>query len=162
MNFNQQFGQGSYQGYSYPRPMTNGRSWGTKAPYNPNSGYRAPLGSYPQRKKSGAKIKDGKNGKPCITAWKKNRGAFLTLIACPNNGENALAKGGAIIRNKKGEEYARWTATIVNRTTGSVSTHSALYNLSTGKLYLPDLKMVASPRANNGGYFGNSFVSKRR
>ena len=152
------------QGYSSQRRYPN-------PPYMPSinqmmgqpSGY--PNGyaqQAPPRKKSGAKISQGKNGKPVMTGWKKSRNAFLTLVACPNNGANIARKDGSIITNAKGQEYARWTCTLVDRSTGSVTTHSGLYNLTTGKLYIPDLKMVASPSAPNGGYFGNSYVSKRR
>lgn len=157
MAWNQQFGNNSYQGRNQGFSSQNYQ----QAPYNP--GYQnAPQyrNNRPQRKKSGCRIKEGRNGKPCITAWKKTRSAFLTLIACPNNGANLMAKDGSVITNKKGQEYARWTGTIVDRNTGSISTHSCLYNLSTGKLYIPELKMVASPNANNGGFWGNSFVSR--
>lgn len=164
MAWNQQSGYNSYQGY--------GGGGYTRAPFNPNNGnspqrsgqrtaYRGGYNNQaPARKKSGCRIKEGKNGKPCITAWKKTKVAFLTLMACPNNGANLMAKDGSVITNKKGQEYARWTGTIIDRNTGSVSTHSCLYNLSTGKLYIPELKMVASPNANNGGFWGNSFVSR--
>jgi|GEM_PF-2969873 len=141
-------------GYGY-----NNRQYGSY----PQRGYsRQYNGGYQQqpRKHSGARIKDGKNGKPVITAWKKSRFSFTTLVACPNNGKNITRKDGKPIVNSKGQEYARWTATIVDRSTGTVSTHSALYNLSTGKLYITDLKLVASPKAPNGGYFGKSYVSR--
>lgn len=149
-------------GNNYPRQ--NSHSNYRRNQYNDrhDSAYYSPRGNGMPNKKSGARIKDGSNGKPCITAWKKTKVAFLTLIACPNNGKNLMAKDGSVIMNAKGQEYARWTGTIVDRNTGSVSTHSCLYNLSTGKLYIPELKMVASPKAANGGFWGNSFVSKRR
>lgn len=142
---------------NYRSQQSNYRSGSNGSNYNGGGRYGTSA-----KKKSGARIKDGKNGKPCITAWKKTRAAFLTLIACPNNGANALAKDGSVITNRKGQEYARWTCTMVDRNTGSVSTHSGLYNLSTGKLYLPELRMVVSPQAPNGGFWGNSFVSKKR
>lgn len=161
MSWAQQFNNASYQRQN----MVMAGSWGARSPFNPYH-RSAPQQAYPNsrqiRKHSGARIKDGKNGKPVIFGWNKKRSAFLTIVACPNNGANALAKGGAIITNKKEQEYARWTATIVEKNTASVSTHSALYNLSTGKLYLPDLGMVVNPNAPNGGYFGRCVPSKRR
>jgi len=154
------FNNNSYQGRSngYNRAGNYNR-----APYNPqyNNAPQYRNGA-PPRKKSGAKETMGKNGKPAISAWKKTRNAFLTLIACPNNEANVMRKDGSAIINKKGQEYARWTATLVDRNTGSMSTHSCLYNTVTRKLYIPDLKMVANAHAANGGYFGNSYMSKRR
>lgn len=154
MSFNYQFDNNSYQGRSYQRQYNKpvGR------------GYRqAPMNAYqPTPKKSGCRITEGKNGKPCVTAWKASKHGFLTLVACPNNGDKLMRQDGSVIVNKKGQEYARWTAKLVDKHSGSVSSHQALYNLATGKLYLPDLKMVASPKAPNGGFFGNSYVSKRR
>lgn len=162
--WNQQFNSNSYRRYSYRPETSNGGRWGARAPYNPS--YRGdqfqPSSIYTPSKKSGAKIKDGKNGKPAISAWKKTRNSFLTLIACPNNLKNVGAKDGHKMVNKRGQEYARWTGTLVEKNTGSISTVSCLYNLNTGKLYIPELKMVANPQAPNGGYFGNSYVSKRR
>lgn len=142
--------------YNNNRPYYN-RGYNRNYGQNYGGGYQ----SQP-RKKSGAKLTQGKNDKPVISAWKKNRYAFLSMVATPNNGENIAAKGGRVIKNKKGQEYARWTVTITERNTGQVSTHSGLYNLATGKLYIPDLKLVANPKAPNGGYFGNSFVRNRR
>lgn len=164
-NGNFQFNDQSFrsqQGRYFPQ-HSNGGSYGRKAGYNPNyQGTANYTAAYPKRKKSGAREKVGKNGKPCISAWKKSRNGFLTLIACPNNEANVMKKNGQPIINGKGQEYARWTGTMVERNTGAVSTHSCLYNTVTGKLYIPELNMVASPRANNGGFFGNSYVSKRR
>lgn len=166
MAFNQQFDDYSMRA---GRGMYGSRNGYTKAPYNPNyEGYGMQrTNNYGRRasnpiKHSGARLKQGKNDKPVITGWKKNRFNFLVFVACPNNGANVLAKGGNRIFNKKGEEYARWTATITDRSAGSVTTHSCLYNTVTKKLYFPDLKMVANPYANQGGYWGNSFVRKRR
>ncbi len=133
-----------------------------QTPWNPQYANAPRTNRYGQyRKKSGAKITEGSNGKPAITAWRKTRNAFMTLVACPNNEKHIARKDGGIPTNKKGQQYARWTATLVERNTGTMTTHSALYNLTTGKLYLPDLKLVVNPRANNGGYFGKSYVSRR-
>lgn len=150
MPWNNQYNNG-YGGQGYRRPYySNG--------YRPNNSYSQ---SRPQTKKSGAKLGHSrKTDKPVITAWKKTRTSFLVMVATPNNGANIAAKGGRVITNAKGQEYARWTATLTEKRTGTKTTHSALYNTVTKKLYLTDLKMVASPQAPNGGFFGNSFVSK--
>lgn len=159
--FNAQFAGNAYQGRNQGFRTGNYN----RAPYNPNwqgaPQYRG--NNAPYRKKSGAKLTTSrKTNKPVITAWKKSQYAFLVMVATPNNGANIAAKGGQVITNAKGQEYARWTCTLTDRNTGAKTTHSGLYNLATGKLYITDLKLVANPKAPNGGYFGKSFVSKNQ
>ena len=114
----------------------------------------------PPRKKSGCRETQGKNKKATIHGWRKSNGQFMNFVACQNNGEKAHGKGGAVIKNKKGEEYTRWTAKLTNKTIGTVSTVNCLYNHTTGKLYFPDLNLVANPKAPNGGYWGKSSKPK--
>ncbi|MFN6085535.1 MAG: hypothetical protein ACK476_11495, partial [Fluviicola sp.] len=60
--------------------------------------------------------------------------------------------------NSKGDKIEIW---VCNITQGLVSvTKTGFFNTRDGKLRIPDLNMVASPTANNGGYFGKS-VFKR-
>ncbi|MHA7109358.1 hypothetical protein ACRTDU_04480 [Sunxiuqinia elliptica] len=113
------------------------------------------------RKKSGCSETVGRTKKTVISGWRKSARQFMTFVATQNNGDNAHAKGGAVITNKKGQEYTRWTAKLTNKTIGTVSTVSCLYNHATGKLYFPDLNLVANPKAPNGGYWGKSSRPKR-
>lgn len=161
MSFTAQFGAQNWTKSN--RPQARRGNWGTKAPYNPNNanGYNAPQAQYVPRKHSGASMKHGKNGKPCISGWNVSRQGFLTCIATENGLKHIGKTNGDVILNDKGQAYARWTAQVVHRSTGQVSTHSALFNTATNKLYIPDLNMVLNPYAPNGGYFGKCSRPKR-
>lgn len=136
----------------YPNRNQN-RRYGNRQAYYPSA--------YPQvpAKRSGCKEKQGKNGKSVIFGWRLSNRQFMTFVATQNNGEHAFAKGGAIIKNKKGQEYSRYTAKLVNKTIGSVATVSCLFNHTTGKLYFPDLDLVANPAKN---YWGRASMNKRQ
>ena len=124
-----------------------------------------------QTKKSGAKMtmakaEDGTTF-PCISAWKVQKPyGIISIIAC---------KGldGKTYKNAKGEkrtmksEYAtqqgelreRWVVTL-QKPMCKEETFTGFYNPNEKKLRIPDLNLVASLNAPNGGYFGKSIFKK--
>ncbi|MCU4165219.1 hypothetical protein [Carboxylicivirga caseinilyticus] len=127
--------QGFNQGY-------NGQSYVAR-------GFRPQYHSRP-RKKSGCKYNpNAKNGAPVITGWNKSRSrGFISFIASPHKKKS---KG-------KNPNYETWMVKV----TSGIQTvwHVGQYNLTKGILTIPDLNMVANPKAPNGGFFG-SFLKRR-
>ncbi|MFN5984227.1 MAG: hypothetical protein ACK479_12235 [Fluviicola sp.] len=124
--------------------------WGQQ-PYGPqpNNGYGG--NNRQQKKRSGCKMGTGKNGALFIQGWNASKKGMTKLIA-------SMKKQNNMCTNSKGDKIEIW---VCNITQGLVSvTKTGFFNTRDGKLRIPDLNMVASPTANNGGYFGKS-VFKR-
>lgn len=162
-NFNSNKPFNGYARGNYNRP-----NYGVPMQYAPQGGqYQPRRGNYtavfdPQtgqtkmvKKLSGCKFHQTTKGKrPAISAWKfSKRHGFMKIIASPKvNGKGA----GEVFTSRKGTEYVLWVVSVTNTTTGAKSTHSGLHATSKGKLYIPDLGLVASYNAANGGFFGRS------
>lgn len=108
-------------------------------------------------KKSGCHRGEGKNGVDFVSAWNVGKKGFTTLIACPaKEPRHSVTKNGELRELKQGWE--RWVATVEFKPSNSYkkekSTHTAFLKLANGKLYIPDLTMVASDKTN---YFGRCY-----
>lgn len=84
-----------------------------------------------------------------IQAWNYSvsRG-MMTMIASPR-------KKGAATKNPNQKMF---TCKVFFKRTLETKYYLGFYNETTGKLTIPDLQMVANPKAKNGGYFG-TFVN---
>lgn len=122
-----------------------------------------PSSSYQQRKKhSGAKMGMGKNGLNFISAWNYSRRfGLITLIG--SHRKEGANKNGTLQRNRcvnrKGEELLIYSCTL-NVPMQSPRVVTGFFNPNDNKLRIPDLAMVVSPYAPNGGYFGRIKVKR--
>ena len=104
------------------------------------------------KKKSGCKstvISKGNNkGNICITGWNvsKKRG-FIRMAAFPK-------KDAKINKSKNGRRWMSYLVEIVFTDKMDKKLFNGLYDLDNNKLIIPDLQMVANPKAPRGGYFG--------
>ena len=112
-------------------------------------------------KKSGCKFgTSAKNGKDFIQAWKVTKGeATIKMIACPSLSKSIFGPSTDIETavTKQGQEYEKWICSLTQGIAKPV-TYTGFFNRASGKLRIPDLNMVASTRAPNGGYFGKSIA----
>lgn len=113
--------------------------------YDLNRGNSGNWGSRP-KKRTGSKYKMGKNGLPCVTAWRVENGRIMSLIASP---AKDLKKGGP--------NTEKWVAKVqIGHDQPFLQT--AFWNEKTRMLSLPDLGLVASTSKD---YFGG-YGKKRR
>lgn len=104
-------------------------------------GYRENVTQSTYAKHSGCTAGTGKTGKPYIQGWRLVYGQMCKMIASP-----------AKEFKTKSENSDRW---IVNLVCGiNKAVYNGFYNVETKKLTIPDLGLVANPKAPNGGYFG--------
>lgn len=117
--------------------------------YSGGGGYRKQYKQ--QKKKSGCKLGRSKNDSPIISGWNvsKQRG-FITLLATILD-ETVKSKS---------RDYKKAVCNITFKDRGSKMVTSGFYNEQSKKLYIPELSMVASINAPNGGYFGTVKVSR--
>lgn len=117
------------------------------------------------KKKSGCHMGTSpKNNARFISGWNVSKKGFIALVACPaHQFEHVTTKDGELRPLKQGWE--RWVCTIEFKPGDGYktekSTHTGFFKKVNSKLYIPDLKMVASPNSPNKGYFGRSFVPKK-
>lgn len=114
---------------------------------NNNDNYR----NQPAKKKSGCKLGRTSTDRAMITGWNvsKSRG-FITLVATILD---------EVVKSKR-REYVKAVCNITFRDRGNKITTSGFYDAGSRKLYIPELSMVASVNAPNGGYFGTVRVQK--
>ena len=136
----------NYPQRNYPQRGNSG--------YN-NNGYNQ---QRQQRKRSGAKMTQGKNqageSMRVISAWKvSKRFGMIKLVACQRkDGKTAETRGGHL--------REMWVCNI-QKAMCKDETYTGFFDDSSKKLRIPDLNLVASCNAPNGGYFGKS-VFKRK
>lgn len=109
------------------------------------------------RKRSGASFgilsKGTYEGKPYVSAWKKNKMGFYVLYARPYEGTK-------IKENKDGSK--RWMnlfVTIANRDTMQTVNTSGMYDVDAKRLYIKDYNQIVS-RGGKGGYWGIHIPTK--
>ncbi|MCG8329800.1 MAG: hypothetical protein MI974_19040 [Chitinophagales bacterium] len=142
---------GYYNGYrrrGYGRGY-GGRSYGgyRGRGYNNNGGYRN------RKKRTGAKMGVNENsGRPYITGWNVSRRyGMRKFIANPTD---------LMATTKNGKERQQWVCNVEMDGGMTKRTVTGFYDESSKKLYMPDLNMVASINAPNGGYWGQ--IKSRR
>jgi len=106
-----------------------------------------PKGKKDYKKKSGARLVMGKNGKQCITAWKKTKDAFFSIIATQRNKSQT-------VQSDTGKIWESWVVNILNKTTLESKVFNGLFEQKSGKLIIKELGWVINPKAPNGGYCG--------
>jgi hypothetical protein len=122
--------------------------------YNNNNTSRNNNNQRPQKKHSGCRSKMGSNGKNVIFGWNySRRHGLVSFVATMKNEKNLCV-------NKNGEELHIYVVTVT-KAMQAKQTVTGFFNPNDGKLRIPDLGMTANPKANNGGYWGRTAVSKR-
>lgn len=91
------------------------------------------------------------SGRPYITGWNAVGGVMKSFIANPTNDTAKTARG--VVREK-------WVVNLSANGGMSERTVTGFYDPNTGKMYMPDVNMVASLNAPRGGYWGR--IKKRR
>ncbi len=99
----------------------------------------------PIKKRSGAKFKFSKHGKPLTIAWKATRYGMLSILC-------GLTKYSNEVTSKSGRVwYSGVSVAIKNTNTGQTNFHFGLMEKATGKVIVKNLGWVINP---NGGYGG--------
>lgn len=114
-------------------------------------------------KHSGAKMRTSKAGKPAIFAWNYSRRlGMITLNASPQLATRAdkerhgIAEGQTIeFVSKTGVVYTKYLCHL-NVPLQAPRLATGFYNPASGKLRIPEWGVVASTKANDGGYFGKA------
>lgn len=109
-----------------------------------------------QRKHSGAKMGQGKNGKRFISAWNYSRkyGLVSLIASMRETGKNTCV-------NRNGEQLEIFVCKVQKKYE-QPQLFTGFYNPNDGKLRIPDLGMTVNPKAPNGGYWGKTAVSRNR
>ncbi|MGC3977855.1 MAG: hypothetical protein QM751_06215 [Paludibacteraceae bacterium] len=63
-------------------------------------------------------------------------------------------KGSKISESKSGKRWINLFVTLTNKTNGTITKTSGLYDFDRKRLYIKDFNLIANPYAPNGGYFG--------
>ncbi|MFV0402923.1 MAG: hypothetical protein ACK5KV_03020 [Bacteroides graminisolvens] len=145
----QRFNSGNGDYYSGFRPAGGGQSG--------NYPYARGMNNQNIVKRSGATfgtLAKGKyEGKPYVSAWKKDKRGFFVLYARPYEGTK-------VKENKLGtKDWMNLFVTITNRTTMQSYNCSGLLDMGSKRLYIKDLNQVVS-RGGKGGYWGIHVPSK--
>lgn len=120
------YGRGSYGRGSYGRGYGGGR----------------------RKKRTGCKMGMGKNQRPYISAWNVSRSrGMMTLIASPTDEQGESPSTGA--------KWEKWVCKIQLKRNFEDKLVTGFYYPTTHTLSIPDLGMIARPKAPNGGYFGS-------
>jgi len=112
---------------------------------NNNNNGNAPV----KKKHSGCKKHTATDGKGIfITGWNFSKDAgMVSFIAGPYKGTKRTISAS-------GKHWENWFLKMTHKRTSTVTNHSAMYHVETGKLYLKELNKIANYKAKNGGYFG--------
>ena len=112
------------------------------APYSRvNSGFK--FTNDRVKKRSGCREKLVKD-KKVIYGWNLSKGGFVSFVAVPY-------RSAKVSESQNGNEFLGYYVTLTNKTTKMITNCSGLLNLTTGKLVIKELGMVANPKTN---YFG--------
>lgn len=133
------------------QPINNGFS---RAPYRQNQGSQRQ-----KRKRSGATAGTTKTGKPYVRGWKATKMGVVSIIAGPYVAENSQTRD--LKPSKTGRIWQNWAAKVSAPFQPPVIV-GALYDTSNGKVRIPSMGIVISPRANNGGYMGKPMSKNMR
>lgn len=110
-------------------------------------------GKYPA--KSGCKIGiSKKTGKQYISAWKKTKSAFFSIIASRRE-KTKEGKETAIFKTDTGKIWESWSISILNKSTLDKKIYNGLFDQVSQKLIIKELGWVLNPKAPNGGYVGS-------
>lgn len=130
-----------------------------------NNGFsRIPYRQYNQREKripiarSGASAGTTKTGKPYVRGWKATKMGVVTIIAGPYEAKNSSTQQH---QSKTGRLWENWAAKVSAPFQAPVIV-GALYDTTTGKVRIPSMGIVISPRGANGGYMGKPMSKNMR
>lgn len=125
------------------------QDWGGNP--NPNFGNNWAGVPYqrPNKKHSGAKSGQGKNGKFYVTAWNYSKQRGLIAVKAFENSKSVRSESP-----NTGNRFITMMFEVFYKKTGAKVLEIASFNVNTGKVYLQKLGMVISTKAPNGGYFG--------
>jgi len=140
----------------YPPPQQQPYYQPQQPNYGGRSNYRQ---QRPVKKHSGCKwVVDKKlPERPTMIGWNySKRLGLISFIACEVANSQDFKSN-----NPKNKDYKKWVVTV-NFAAQGKKTFNGLFRISTQKLYIPDLNMVANPAAQNGGYWGQSGKPKNR
>lgn len=151
--------------YNYQRGYNR---MSNSAPYNPNYGNRnggnysnngggynnnyAPQNSQPFKKSGCTYVQ--KKDKEYMSGWNKSKAGLMSFIASPRLDSSKRKTGSS--------DWENWFVKITMPDRTIVKTNG-LFQVTTNKLFLKDLQMVANPKAPSGttrsgrrvsGYFG--------
>ncbi|MEP3228767.1 MAG: hypothetical protein ABJO02_03360 [Reichenbachiella sp.] len=101
-----------------------------------------------QKKHSGAKEKQCKNGALGIFAWNYSRNRGLISVKGFTNSKSTESE------SERGNKFVTIMLECFYKNSGNRVLELVNYNKTTGKAYLEKLGMVISTKAPNGGYFG--------
>ncbi len=167
MAYNNNYGGGrSYGNNNYgngggSRSYGNGggRSYGNGGGYSNNGGGRSYSNNSQPRKKSGCTAGIAKSGKPYVQGWKATKTEGLTnFIAGPYESKTSSTHQTT---SESGKVWENW-ACKVTRGTDKPYFVSAMYEVATKKLHIPELGIIMNPKGGPGGYCGKNFTPKRR
>ncbi|MGP2571608.1 hypothetical protein, partial [Ornithobacterium rhinotracheale] len=103
----------------------------------------------PNKKHSGAKAGQGKNGRFYVTAWNYSKQRGLITVRAFENSKSVRSESP-----NTGNRFITMMFEVFYKKTGAKVLEIASFNVNTGKVYLQKLGMVISTKAPNGGYFG--------
>jgi len=119
----------------------------SRAPYRANNYSRNYNNMRMQqpKKRSGAKLKIARNGKPVVVAWKATKQGMLSILVAPT-------KYSKSVTSKSGRQWVSGcSVSIRNNKLMSTSLHWGLMEKSTGKTIVKDLGIVINPHGGLGG-----------
>lgn len=102
----------------------------------------------PQKKRSGASEKICKNGSLMVAGWNYSRSKGLITVQGFTNSKSTDSE------SERGNQFVTMGLKVFYKNTGNSFIEWVNYNKTTGKVWLPQLGMVLSTKAANGGYLG--------
>lgn len=112
-----------------------------------------------QKKHSGCSEKMGSNGKMTIYGWNFSKSRGLVKFVAQSSGKFAGEGKNSSMPVDDNKEMFIVTVTFLRD--GTQKTMNGILRHDKKKMYIPNLGMVANPKAPNGGYFGSSAKPKR-